>query len=56
MDYLNHTTESLPAEKHAYYLERSRHAILNLGYEFVVFKSKAKKSFIRLKNKGLRLS
>ena len=36
------------------YLERSRDTILNLGYAFVIFKSKAKKTLIRFKRRIVR--
>ncbi|MEM1336187.1 MAG: hypothetical protein AAGF96_00495 [Bacteroidota bacterium] len=31
------------------YMERKRQAILNLGYDYVKFRSKAKKSVIQIK-------
>ncbi|WP_350288551.1 hypothetical protein [uncultured Croceitalea sp.] len=33
------------------YLERSRNAILNLGYDYVVFKSKLKKVMVVIKRR-----
>lgn len=45
MDYLHHSSENLPAQKRAYYLERSRRTLLNFGYDYIVFKTKMKKKF-----------
>ncbi|MBS9463404.1 hypothetical protein LV716_15965 [Flagellimonas sp. HMM57] len=51
MDYLNHTTKDLNAQEQSNYMERGRFVILNFGYDFIAFKSKARKSLSRLKKR-----
>ncbi|MFD2585501.1 hypothetical protein ACFSQJ_01090 [Croceitalea marina] len=45
---------TLHTQKYPDLLERSRNAVLNLGYEYIVFKTKFKKTLIRLKRRILR--
>ena len=36
------------------FLEQSRNTILNLGYDYVIFKSKAKRTLISIKRRIVR--
>lgn len=55
MDCIEKTQEELYTHKFYYFIERTRHMILNTCYKIIVIKSRAKKAFTTLKKQIISL-